>query len=84
MAGMITPSDLQRVSVSKAVLSVILAAEAGMDQLILACCGSEGWLSCLSEVGSGGFREWRIGQEVRCKPPPEVEISTGQRAKGMR
>lgn len=57
VAGIITPSDLQRVPVSMVVLSLILAAEAGMDQLILAHYGEEGWLDHLSEERRGRLEE---------------------------
>lgn len=48
VAGIITPSDLQRVPVSM-VVSIILAAEVGMDELIRRWHGEEGWLRYLSE-----------------------------------
>ncbi len=49
IAGIITPSDVQRTPVSMVVLAVILAAEAGMTRLIAACYETEdGWQSKLS------------------------------------
>jgi predicted transcriptional regulator len=48
VAGIITPSDAQRVPVSMVVLSLILATEAGLDRMIGVGYGSEAaWLTAL-------------------------------------
>jgi hypothetical protein len=49
ISGIITPSDTQRVPVSMVVFSLILAAEAGLNELIVALYGSEAaWMAHLS------------------------------------
>lgn len=50
VAGLITLSDLQRVPVGMMVLAIILATEAGLNQLILNHYGERGLLEHLSEV----------------------------------
>ena len=49
ISGIITPSDIQRVPVSMVVFSLILATEAGLNELIVASYGSEAaWMARLS------------------------------------
>jgi predicted transcriptional regulator len=49
VAGIVTQSDVQRVPVNMMVLALILAAEAGLDVLIEAAYGREGWLDQLTD-----------------------------------
>jgi len=49
ISGIITPSDIQRVPVSMVVFSLILAAEAGLSELIVTSYGSEAaWMAHMS------------------------------------
>lgn len=65
VCGLITLSDLQRVPVSMMVLAIVLATEAGLNQLILAHYGSPGFFRHLSD----GRREILLKryEELRCQ-----------------
>lgn len=56
VSGIITPSDLQRVTVSMVVLSLVLAAEAGIDELIRHRYGTRGLAPVPLPQASGAAR----------------------------
>lgn len=57
VTGIITRADLQRMPVSMVVLSLILAAEAGMDELIRAWYPGDTWLGHLSKKRQKALEE---------------------------
>lgn len=68
--GLITFSDLQRIPVGMALLSMILATEPGLSALIRRLYGEEGWLGFLSKEQRGEVRK-RYGALAT----PNLEVS---------